>query len=374
MAAEITRRQLLRAATVGGIAATASFTSARSLASSGEVNVFAWGDYIQENMRQAFANKTGIVINLSTYGSNEEAQSKLRAAGGKGFDLIFPSVDTRPDYDEGELLAVIDESRVRVDQIQPALWRSSRRLGAAKRGKRHLVPFNWGSEGMTYNSAVHSFAGPVSYGDLWGSGLAGKVAARQKSLIVTLALYLDATGQVPSNRAMDLYRSEADTRRIFDECLRFLKPHKRNIGAFWNNATEATTAFTDSGCTLGQTWDTTGIKLHNEVDSTWTYVAPKEGALAWMDTMAIPSGATNVDQAYELINFLLTPEMGAVHANNTGYNTAARGADAHLSEQNRRAFEMAYPDGAIDNLWWWPMFTPWFSGVRQEYVEKIAAL
>ncbi len=228
---------------------------------------------------------------------------------------------------------------------------------------------------MTYDSSRHNIKpGEASYGDLWRSGLEGKVAARQKSMIVTLALYLDAIGRVPSNRAMDLYKSEADTRRIFDECLRFLKPHKKNIGAFWNNATEATSAFTDSGCTIGQTWDTTGIRLHNDVDRKWVYTAPNEGALAWMDTMAIPSGAENVDQAYELINFLMTPEIGAMHANNTGYNSAAVGSDKHLSEANKMAFDLAYPKGAIENLWWWPMLTPWFSSVRQEYVEKMTAL
>ncbi len=375
MSKSVTRRKLLKGLAAGAIAAASPLIIRQPLASSGEVNVFAWGDYIQDNMKKAFEKETGIKINLSTYGSNEEAQNKLRAAGGRGFDLIFPSVDTRPNYDEGKLLSEIDESRVKIDQIQSALWRSSVRLGAAKRGKRHLIPFNWGTEGMTFDSSVHGLKPrEVSYGDLWGNGLEGKVAVRQKSMIIALALYLDATGQVPSNRAMDLYKSEADTRRIFDACLKFLKPHKKNIGAFWNNATEATSAFTDSGCTIGQTWDTTGIKLHNDVDIKWMYTAPKEGALAWMDTMAIPSGAVNVDQAYELINFLMTPEIGAMHANNTGYNSAAVGSDKHLSAANKAAFDVAYPQGAIENLWWWPLLTPWFSSVRQEYVEKISVL
>ncbi|MCZ6889084.1 MAG: extracellular solute-binding protein, partial [Gammaproteobacteria bacterium] len=156
MSRNFPRRKLLQGAAAGGALAAASpFIIRPSLAASREVNVFAWGDYIQRNMQEAFQKKTGIRINLSTYGSNEEAQNKLRAAGGKGFDLIFPSVDTRPDYDEGRLLSEIDESRVEVDQIQPGLWRSSLRLGAAKRGKRHLIPFNWGTEGMTYDSSVH---------------------------------------------------------------------------------------------------------------------------------------------------------------------------------------------------------------------------
>lgn len=369
------RRALLKAVAAGGVAATMPFIIRQSLASSGEVNVFAWGDYIKPNIIEAFEKKTGIKINLSTYGSNEEVQSKLRAAGGKGFDLIFPSVDTRPEYDDGDLLQAVDESRIKLDQIDSSIWRSSLKLGASRRGKRYLIPFDWGTEGITYDSSVHSFKpGELSYGDMWVDGLDGKVAGRQKSIVITLAIYLDSIGKVSSNRGMDLYKSEADMRRVLDGCLKFLKPYKKNIGAFWNNATEATSAFTDAGCTIGQTWDTTGIKLHIDVDKKWIYTAPKEGALAWMDTMAIPSGATNIEQTYELINFLMTPEIGAMFANNTGYNTAAVGSARHLSEANKAAFKIAYPEGAIANMWWWPMNTPWFSSVRQEYVEKVTAL
>ncbi|MEE8171505.1 MAG: extracellular solute-binding protein, partial [Alphaproteobacteria bacterium] len=134
-----------------------------------------------------------------------------------------------------------------------------------------------------------------------------------------------------------------------------------------------TAAFTDAGCTIGQTWDTTGIKLHIGVDKKWIYTAPKEGALGWMDAMGIPSGAENVEQSYAMINFLMTPEVGGMFVNNTGYNSAAVGAANHISDASKAAFEIAYPGGAIENLWWWPLNTPWFNGVRQEYVEKITA-
>ena len=363
-----------RAVLATGAAALAAPLIARhSLASSGEVNVFAWGDYFQDGkITAAFTKATGIKVNVSTYGSNEEASSMLRAAGGKGFDILFPSVDTRPNYDEGSLLAEIDESKLKVDRIQPALWRSSLQLGAAHRGKRYLVPFDWGTEGITWDSsAIDVKPGELSYAHLWADGLARKVAMRQKSVLVSLAIYLDATGEVPSNRAMDLYKTEADTRRIFEACVAFVAKRKGNIGAFWNNATEATAAFTDAGCVVGQTWDTTGIKLHMDVDRKWRFGAPKEGALAWMDTAAIPSGAANVDQAYEFLNFLMTPEIGGMFANGTGYNSAAVGASAHLNEANKAAFAFAYPGDAIEKLWWWPMFTPWFSAVREEYSEKL---
>ncbi len=214
--------------------------------------------------------------------------------------------------------------------------------------------------------------GVISYGDLWKDGMDGQAAVRQKSVLISLALYLDATGEVKSNRGMDLYKSPEESKRVFEAVTDYAIKHKKNIGAFWNNATEATAAFTDAGCTIGQTWDTTGIQLHRDTGEKWRYTMPTEGGLAWMDTMAIPSGAANVDQAYELINFLMQPKTGAMFANNTGYNSAAVGTSEYLKDDLKAAYQMAYPDdAAIDNLWWWPAQTDFFAKLRSEYSEKL---
>ncbi|WP_436642599.1 extracellular solute-binding protein [Microbaculum sp. FT89] len=371
----INRRTVLRgtAATGVALAMPAILKAGDALASSGTVNVFAWGDYVQDNIKDAFEKATGIKVNLSTYGSNDEAENKLRAAGGKGFDVIFPSVDTGPNYYKDDLLGAIDESKFNVDKVIPSIYRASINLGATNRGKRYLIPCDWGTEAMTWDSETSPDLkyGTISYGDMWKSDMAGKVAVRQKSVLVSLAIYLDDIGEVKSDRAMDLYKSEDDCRRVFEAVTNYAIERRGNIGAFWNNATEATAAFTDAGCTIGQTWDTTGILLNRETNPKWRYTMPKEGGLGWIDTMAIPSGSENVDQAYEFVNFMLTPEAGGMFANNTGYNSAAVDADQHLDDAQKTAFSMAYPDAAaIDNLWWWPAQTDFFGALRTEYVEK----
>ena len=59
-AKDFSRRTLFKGAVAGVIAAATPFIVRRSLASSGEINVFAWGDYIQDNIKDAFEKKTGI--------------------------------------------------------------------------------------------------------------------------------------------------------------------------------------------------------------------------------------------------------------------------------------------------------------------------
>ena len=61
-------------------------------------------------------------------------------------------------------------------------------------------------------------------------------------------------------------------------------------------------------------------------------MAPKEGAIAWVDGLSLIKAAKNIDQAYAFLNFLMTPEFSANVAEGSGYNPVIKGADALLSD------------------------------------------
>jgi spermidine/putrescine transport system substrate-binding protein len=63
------------------------------------------------------------------------------------------------------------------------------------------------------------------------------------------------------------------------------------------------------------------------------YVVPKEGGLIWEDTLCIPKGAPNVDNAHALINFLLDAKVGAAIADFIYYATPNAAAKALMSEE-----------------------------------------
>src|SRR5262245_2951601 len=131
------RRTVLKSSLLGATALSmpAILRAHDALASSGTVAVAAWGDYFDKNTILAdFEKATGIKVNLTTYGSNEEIENKLRAAGGKGFDILFPSVDTGPNYYKDNLLQPIDEKKFDASKVIPSVYRQSLTLGAANRG------------------------------------------------------------------------------------------------------------------------------------------------------------------------------------------------------------------------------------------------
>jgi len=368
----ITRRSALKL-TAGALAAPMVLRASDALASSGSVKVLAWGDYIQPNIAEKFEKDTGIKLELTTFGSNDEAESTIRAGGGKGFDVVFPSITNAAGYigDDGESFFAAIPAAVKTGNVIPSFLRDSATLGGTHMGEQILLPFDWGTEGVTLNRAKLPISdGDLSYGSLWLPEVKGAAAFRQKSVIMGTGLYLDAIGEVPSNRMLDVYTSEDDARRVWGEITKWIIERKKNIGAFWNNATEATAAFKDSGCVVGQTWDTTGLLLNRE-NPDFVYRAPKEGIITWLDSFGMLKLAENKDQAIAFMNFMLQPEVGGMFANNTGYNSAVSGAAEFASDEFKAQFNEVYSADVLGNMWWWQADTPFFAPVRNEFVEII---
>ncbi len=361
---------------LGGAVVLAPVMVSNVQASNKELNLYSWSDYISEDMIKDFEAQTGIKVNLTTYGSNDEVLNKLRASNGTGFDIVMPSVTYGKQWYKHRLLQPLDLKKLNVKGCEPSMWESSATFGGEFRGKRHIVPFNWGTEAITVNSEKFPSAKPneISYGDIWGDNLDSKVAVRAHSSLIGAGLYLDRIGKVKSNRMLDTYKDEAKMREIYSQITDFIIDKKKNIRQFWSNAQETTNAFMQNGCTIGQTWDGPAMRMMSESNGKIKFMAPKEGAITWMDGMAIPKGAKNVDAAYAWINWYYNGgKSGAMHANASGYNSCAANASQYLSAQSKANFEAAYPGDAIKNLWWYPEEPTWFVTVRNEFRDKILA-
>ena len=367
----IHRRTLLKgAAATAGLTLAAPFVSRTwAQGSSGSVNIFAWAGYLNDDILGAFEKATGIKANYTPYGTNDELLNQLRANNGAGFDIIWPTVDRVPNYVEFGLVQPIDESKVEVDRCLPSAWTNSANLGAVVDGKRYQVPADWGTEALAFDREQQPLEyGSASYGDIWKPESAGKATVRGHSSLVGLGLWLEAEGKLP-RPLLDAFKTPEAQTEIFDVIVAEAIARKGNIVQFWSNENEAQGAFRVNGATIGQTWDSTAAALAKE-GLPVGFIAPKEGALAWMEGVAIPSGAANLDQAYAFINWFLTPEAGAAYSNATSINSTAVGAADLLSDEAKAFFAAAYPGDALDRLWWWPVQESWYVAKRNEYQDK----
>ena len=91
---------------------------------------------------------------------------------------------------------------------------------------------------------------------------------------------------------------------------KFAVEHKPWIKQFWNDHGTQKTGFMQNGVVLGQTWDGPAIELFKD-DKPVQFMAPKEGAFAWLDGLSMPIGAENKDETYELVNAIYTIDAAA---------------------------------------------------------------
>lgn len=375
----ITRRELIKKSAIAGAAVYASASVGPwfvkdALSSSGTLKLFTWPDYSKPEVLAAFEKETGIKVKVTNYASNQECMNKLRAARATGFDIAQPSLTEIKLHMDYELYQEMDESKItNLSNLEPSFYEKSKKLGGVIGGKRVGLPYDWGTEGMAWNTEKKSFKyGELSYGSMFEDGLVGKVTCRPHSVFIGAGLYLESIGKFDAGRMYETYSSEKKMREVYDVILAFLIAKKKNIKMFWNNAQDHQLAFLQNGCVIGQTWDGPILTMKKEGKPV-SYMAPKEGAMTWVDSMSIVKNAENLEQAYAFINWAYTPEAGAIMAKSTGYNSVVKGVSALLDDVTKKNFAEAYPGDALDNLWWYVSEPSWFVPVRTEYRDKFQA-
>jgi spermidine/putrescine transport system substrate-binding protein len=103
------------------------------------INIFTWGDILEPSSIISFEKETGIKINLNYYASNEELLVKMKATGGKGYDLIIPSDYAVEILIKEGLLKPLDRSKLTfLDQLNPLLLHHY-----FDPDNRYSVPFSW---------------------------------------------------------------------------------------------------------------------------------------------------------------------------------------------------------------------------------------
>jgi spermidine/putrescine transport system substrate-binding protein len=369
-AQRFTRRTLFRrTALLGTAAAIGPWYVRDALSSSGTLSVLNWDDELPNPVIPDFEKATGIRVRTTPFSQNEEQINKLRATDGEGFDVCQPTANRAPQYRDLDVLAPLDTNRLNLDALLPAFLGLSQRLWTWD-GKLHHLPHCWGSEAISWRTDLTTLKyETLSYGTLWEEQYRGKVQGRPMSLLTTIGLWMDATGRLPSNRMLDAYKDSDNARRIFDQILAFAIPRKPWIKQFWDSADSTKSGLLTNGVVIGQTWDGPALSLKREGRPV-SYMAPQEGALAWLDGWAITKAAKNVPQAYEWLKYITTPEVSAKVANGSGYNPIAKGADAFLSDVAKKNFAEAYPGDALQKVWPWPPEPGWFAEIRTQYAEK----
>jgi len=264
--------------------------SSEVLAASGTVNVLMWSDYLTPGFIKNFESTTGIKVNYTGIGSNEEIINKMKASKGRGFDICSPTNMRSPQWSELGLLQPFDYGRIKnIKNVNPAMLKVGDSEWNFKGKGSHWLPHIWGTEGVAWRTdkwAPPRASDAPSYGDIWQSDVKGKTMMRVHSGMLGAGLYLERIGKLAPGSMKAAYDSEANTRKTWKVVTDFCIKNKGIVKLFWHDADSQKNGFLNDGVVVGQTWDGPPISMMNKNEPV-QYRAPIEGSLAWVDGLQL---------------------------------------------------------------------------------------
>ena len=327
------------------------------------LELLTWKGYAPKELIDKFQAETGIEVK-PTYSNNEEMIAKLRATRGAGFDLAQPSQDRISSVQaEFKIYQPIDYSQIKADQIVTSMLEAVKKNTLVD-GKSYAVPHVYGTSGLIVNSKFAADA--KDYTALLDSKYKGRVSYRLKR--PTLIAMAFAMGKDP----FALYSDAAAYQALMDDVGQKLIEGKPEVKTYWTNGDALLQSMRSGEVYLAMAWDNGGWKLHDE-NSEIDFVAPKSGALGWIDTFAIPAKAKNVAAAYKWINFSLRPENAAVFTNAEKYGTASKGAIQLCDPAVKDNFTRSFTDADIDNIKWYPPVPAKLEEIEGKILDKVKA-
>jgi putrescine transport system substrate-binding protein len=316
---------------LGFLAGLLLLSLASPAAAQKQVNVYNWSDYIAEDRLKAFTAETGIKVNYTTYDSNEILDAKLKA-GRSGYDVVVPTASPWLVRQlAAKLYQPIDKARLKnLGNLDPKIMAE---LAKYDPGNQHAIPWMWGTIGVGYNVAEIKKRMPDAPVDSLAMIFDPKIVSRFADCGV---MVLDsATDLIPA--ALKYLGRDPDAKGSDDlaragEVLKAIRPSIRKFhSSEYINALAAgdiCLAFGYSGDILQARDRAAKAARKQEI----AYGLPKEGAMLWIDTAAIPRDAPNGEAAHRFLDFMMEPKVAAASSTLTGYANANVAATALLDK------------------------------------------
>ncbi|WP_147822487.1 extracellular solute-binding protein [Salidesulfovibrio onnuriiensis] len=345
------------------LAALMLFAVAGTAQAGETLKLLTWKGYAPKALMDKFEKETGIKVE-ATYSNNEEMIAKLRATRGAGFDLAQPSQDRISSVQEKfKIYQPMDYSKIDSKLFIPSMLEAVKK-NTLVAGKSHAVPFCWGTSGLIVNSA--KAPGVDSYKALLDTKYKGRVSYRVKR--PTLIAMGFALGYDP----FALYKDPAAYQAMLDKIESELIKAKPVVKNYWANGDALLESMRSGEVFVAMAWDNGGWKLHTE-NPAIDFVAPKEGALGWIDTFAIPAKAENLDAAYKWINFIMKPENAGYFTSQEKAPTASQGANKYVDPEVAANFERSFPQAVIDNIKWYPPVPTKLESMEGRTLDRVKA-
>ena len=323
----------------GNTGASGTDSAASGSADGGELYVYNWGEYIDEDVISQFEDETGITVVYDLFETNEEMYPVIEA-GAVNYDVVCPSDYMIQKMRENDLLAELNFDNIpNIDQIDPAYMEMSQAFDPEN---KYSVPYCWGTVGILYNTRLLDELGvpaPTKWADLWDERLSGEILM-QDSVRDAFMVALKKDGcsmNSESKDELEQAKQELIDQKPLVQAYVIDQVRDKMIGG------EAAVGVIYSGEMLYIQDEVANLGLDYDLE----YVIPEEGTNLWLDSWVIPKNAKNKENAEKWIDFMCRPEIAKANFEYITYPTPNKGAFELLDEemQNNKA---VFPD--IDSL------------------------
>ena len=266
------------------------------------INVYNWGEYIDQSVLDDFEAQTGINVNYTTYASNEEMYSKI-VSGAASYDVIIPSEYMISKMISEDLLAELDFANIP----------NYKYIGEAYRGlsydpeEKYSVPYTWGTVVIVYNTKYvdEEDVADESIDLLWNEKYAGNILMFDNPRD-TFALAHIKLGHSMNTTNPDDWYAAADE----------LKKQKPIVQAYVMD--QIFDKMINEEAYIAAYYAGDAMTMMEENEDLAAYV-PREGANMFFDSMCVLKSSQNKEAAEKFINFMCETEIAVRNAEAVWY-------------------------------------------------------
>lgn len=291
------------------------------------LNVYNWGEYIEQSTIDMFEEKYPYIdVNYTTFDSNEAMYSKI-VSGAASYDIVIPSEYMVSKLIQENMLAELDYSNI---PNYKYIGEAYKNLSSDPENK-YSVPYFWGTVVVIYNS-VHVDEADVadkSLSLLWNEKYADKILMFDNPRD-SFGIALTKLG----------YSMNSDTDSQWQEAANLLSEQKPIVQAY---VMDAIFDKMESGEAWIAPYYAGDALVIQETNPDIQFYMPTEGTNMFVDSMCILNTTEHKKEAELFINFMCEPEIAAMNAETVGYATpnteALKLLDPEITEN-----ELIYPD------------------------------
>lgn len=305
---------------------TACVSCSLSAFAAGEsINVYNWGEYIDQNVLDMFYDETGIKVNYTTYDSNETMYSKI-VSGAASYDVVVPSDYMISKMAQEGLLAELDFNNIP----------NYKYIGDEYKGleydpdEKYSVSYTWGTVVVIYNTKFvdEEDVKDESVNLLWNEKYAGKILMFDNPR--------DAFGLALKKAG---YSLNSLNENDWSEAQKLLKEQKPLVQAYVMDQIFDKMASEEAWIAPYYAGDAYTIQQDNPDIS---FYLPKEGSNFFTDAMCVLKSSQNKENAEKFINFMCRTDIALMNAEEIGYGTPQTETYKLLDEEVS-SNELLYP-------------------------------